>query len=80
MNDTSLELYLTAIVKKFNKRTYIKILETDEFYYTPPDFIYKRINARRMLEDVAERMNQVPYKDWFSVIFEFECSMSKRTK
>jgi hypothetical protein len=68
------ELYYTAEVKKFEKRLYIRILEKGILYYTPPDFIYTKINARYKLEKLANRMNETPFKNWFDLIVEFESS------
>lgn len=68
---------MTPEVIKKNKRLYIRVRETGELYYTPPDFIRKKIQSREIMVDLCNELSYIPYQDWFNVIFEFEGKMNK---
>lgn len=71
------ELFLTTRVKKYNKRLYIEIIETGELYYTPPDFIREKMNSRKKLVDLSDRLSYIPFRDWIDEIMKFEFEMHK---
>ncbi len=65
-------LYVTAIVKKYNKRLVIQYLETGEILYTPPDFIRVKMHSREPLVKLARKMSETPYENIIDHIMEFE--------
>ena len=51
----------TYKVIKRNSRLYIQCVETQEFVYTPPDFLRSHIHSRKPLEDACERLQTENY-------------------
>lgn len=67
-------LVVTAEVKKINKRLWVQLVETGELVYTPPDFIYKRMNSRADLQRLADRIGY--YDEIIDEIIIWETEMS----
>lgn len=65
-----------AQVVKINKRLYVTVPE-ENWIYTPPDFIYTRLNSRLPLQLLADKIKTTVKASWFHIICEFEASFTK---
>lgn len=50
------EAIYTYVVEKYQKRLWLKILETGERVYTPPDFVRQYMTSRESMQKLAESL------------------------
>lgn len=50
------EAKCTYVVEKYQKRLWLKILETGERVYTPPDFVRKYMTGRESMQKLADSL------------------------
>lgn len=66
-----------AAVVKINKRLWV-VVPSENWSYTPPDFLYKSISNREALQELADAIAVAPKSSWFHCICDWENKMRNK--
>ena len=68
---------VNLVVVKVNRRLWIKVVETDDLIYTPPDFVLSKLSGREPLIELCRVASNDLAENMIEHIMNFESRMQK---